>query len=109
MSLLRQRAMEVSAESTLRAGSPRLVRAWLVRATSCDSAAELKELASQPSARPGAAKRPRALSTNAMATRPIQRLRACPAARTGPGWWRDVSIGDRGLLDPRTGQSAAVR
>src|SRR5690349_23553112 len=50
MSLLRQRATEVSRESTLSERRPALARARLVRVTRADSDDELKEPASQPNA-----------------------------------------------------------
>ena len=53
MSLLRQRATEVSRESTLSERSPALARARLVRLTRADSDDELNAPASQPRADDG--------------------------------------------------------
>src|SRR4029079_6150278 len=53
MSLLRQRATEVSRESTLSERSPALARARLVRLTRVDSDDELNDPASQPRAEDG--------------------------------------------------------
>src|SRR5881392_3045369 len=67
MSLLRQRAMAVSLESTLSERSPFAARAWFVRLTSCDSEAELKLLTSQASVARGVASRPIEVSRKAIA------------------------------------------
>src|SRR5436190_17534752 len=67
MSLLRQRAIETSVESTLSAFSPAEARAWFVSVTSCDSDDELKLLMSQASADRGVARIPTEVRTNATA------------------------------------------
>ena len=65
MSFERQRAIEVSVESTLRARKPALARAWLVRVTSSCSSAALNELPSQARTGAGWASSPAAVSTSA--------------------------------------------
>ena len=68
MSLLRQRATEVSVESTLSALRPAAARLWLVRAISCFSEAEEAEPALQASVADGVARLKTAVAMNAMAT-----------------------------------------
>ena len=68
MSLLRQRAIDPRAESQRSVLRPALARAWLVRAMSCCSDAELNALALQPSVAAGAAMTPIELATSATAT-----------------------------------------
>src|ERR1700704_2877793 len=92
MSLLRQRAIETSAPSTLSAGSPALARDWLVSATSCDSSAPLKEFALHPKAGAGAARRPTDVSAKAATTMTLQRA----VARRG-AWKGIVSVGSSGV------------
>src|SRR5690242_3442255 len=76
MSLLRQRAMAVSFESTLRERSPRAARAWFVRLMSFASDAELRAFASQASVARGAARSPAADSRNATAVSAAMRREA---------------------------------
>src|SRR5215213_3396197 len=73
MSLLRQRAIEVSLESTFSARRPAAARAWFVRLTSFDSEAELNEFAAQPSAVGGTARTPTEVRTNATNVRTAKR------------------------------------
>src|SRR6476469_2375322 len=79
MSLLRERAIDVSVESTLRERRPAEARAWFVRLTSCDSDAELNALMSQARVVRGAASRPTEVRPNARAV--IRRTRRRPAGR----------------------------
>src|SRR3954454_7067870 len=83
MSLLRQRAMAVSLESTLRERSPFAARAWFVRLTSCDSEPELKLLTSQASVARGVASTP--IEVNRKATAIITAARRGSA--TGRAAW----------------------
>src|SRR5689334_11405676 len=80
MSLLRQRAIAVSFESTLSALSPAAARAWFVRLTSWASEPELKALTSQASVVRGVPSRPIAVRANATRTRSANRR----AAARGP-------------------------
>src|SRR3954463_4992931 len=66
MSLLRERAIAVSFESTLSDLSPAAARAWLVIVTSCDSDAELNAFVSQPRAERGTDRIPIAVTVNAI-------------------------------------------
>src|SRR5438034_4088222 len=75
MSLLRQRAIDVSAESTFSAGRPLLARAWFVSVMSSDSSAGLNVFADQPKTCPGVANTPSVLSANAAATSAPERDR----------------------------------
>src|ERR687889_437824 len=68
MSLLRQRAIAVSFESTFNDFRPADARAWLVRLTSFDSDAELNVLGSHAAAWRGLAIRPIEVRTNATRT-----------------------------------------
>ena len=68
MSFDRQRAIEVSAESTLSARRPALARAWLVRVINSCSSAALNELALQASTWPGFASRPTLVNANEIET-----------------------------------------
>src|SRR5690349_20627290 len=73
MSLLRHRAMDVIAESTLSALSPGAARAWFVSLTSCDSEPELNAFTSQPSVVRGDARSPIEVSVNAARIRSSSR------------------------------------
>src|SRR5689334_9300180 len=81
MSLLRQRAIEVSVESTLRERRPADARAWFVRLTSCDSEAELKLLASHASVVAGTARMPTDVAANATTSIAAKRRGARSAVR----------------------------
>src|SRR5688500_8870462 len=74
MSLLRPRAIDVSAESTLSAARPALARERLVREISSCSDAELNVPASQPSAATGIASTPTVVRAKAAVVMRARRL-----------------------------------
>src|SRR3954454_14937343 len=77
MSLLRDRAIEVSFASSFSVRRPAAARAWFVRLTSCDSEAELNSLALQARVERGAARTPREVRAKAIATN-VARRRGSP-------------------------------
>src|SRR6188474_407179 len=81
MSLLRQRAIDVSVESTLSARSPAEARDLLVRLTSCFSDDELYEPASHARTGRGTASRPIEVIAKAIASRIARRARTPAACR----------------------------
>src|SRR5215212_3707964 len=85
MSLLRQRAMAVSFESTFRALNPADARAWFVRLTSLDSEAELKLLTSQANVVLGAANSPTAVRAKATAVTMANRRGSDSKVRSSSG------------------------
>src|SRR5258705_9868881 len=101
MSLLRERAIAVSFESTLRALRPAAARAWFVRLTSFDSDVELKLFTSQANVVRGAASSPTDVRMNAIATIATTR-RGSPRTvagrlRAGPGAAARTVIGGSGF------------
>src|SRR6266536_1331262 len=74
MSLLRQRATDVSVESTLSVRRPALARARLVKATSCDSAVESNAPLSQARLRAGVARVAMEVSPNRSAVASARRV-----------------------------------
>src|SRR3954467_12398911 len=92
MSLLRQRATDVSVESTFKAGRPALARLRFVSVMRVDSDEELNEPASQPNARDGAAYAQPEVTANSKATeRPSRRDDA--VLRTTSEGVRDETMG----------------
>src|SRR5262245_26944853 len=83
MSLLRQRAIEVSVESTFSARSPAEARDWFVRLTSFFSDDEPYEPASQASAVRGTARTPTDVTAKANASPIARRPRAPTKRRAG--------------------------
>src|SRR4051794_38585479 len=83
MSLLRYRAIDVSAESIRRARLPAFARDWFVSETRSCSDAELNVPPSQPRVGGGATRRPIDVAANAAAVMTVSRARRV-SARRGP-------------------------
>ena len=110
MSLLRQRAMERSAESTLRALRPAAARLWLVSATSSFSEAALNAFSLQAAAGDGAARLKTEVIAKTSATAPAMRREnvsdgradircmhsAGPGLAEGPVWSSPYGTGAAG-------------
>ena len=98
MSLLRQRAIEASAESHWSVRRPALARAWFVSAKSWRSDVELNPLALQPSVVAGVARTPNELAASAMASSgPSRRTNR---GRDWPGRPRVVGVGRTDMTAP---------
>src|SRR5258705_3690556 len=83
MSLLRERAIAVSVESTLRDFRPAAARDWFVSATSCFSDAELKALTLQAFVGPAVARRPTVVIAKARVVTAAIRLVSPTSRRSG--------------------------
>src|SRR5258708_26067787 len=96
MSWLRQRAIELSGESILRAFRPELARARLVRGISSDSADESNELPSHARLRAGTARVTTEVSAKSRATASAMRRVVFGIAELAPSDIRSgTSNGDR--------------